>query len=459
MVFSRILVANRSAVACRIIRACHALGIQAAVIFSEADKSAPHVAMADDAYFVGPPPAAQSYLNVDRILQIAHQSGAEAVHPGYGFMAENATFARRCHDEGLAFIGPSPEAIAAMGQKTAARRVMSAAGVQVVPGSNGAVPVDVDPLPIAEAVGFPVLVKASGGGGGIGMKVARSPERLAVAVRDARALAQRSFGDGTIYIERLVERPRHVEVQIFGDAFGNLVHLFERECSVQRRYQKVIEEAPSPAVDATLRNALTTAAVRAGQAVRYVNAGTVECLLGANRDFYFLEMNTRLQVEHGITEAITGLDIVQTQIKVAAGEALPWAQEEIRVKGHAIECRVYAEDPSSFAPSPGRIVGYREPSGAGVRVDSGMTEGGEMTVFYDPLIAKVITWGEDRPQAIARMVSALQGFVIEGVKTNIPLHLRVLQDPSFGDGVYDTGIVGRLGAQPKAIVPTVARGA
>jgi acetyl-CoA carboxylase biotin carboxylase subunit len=442
--FSTVLVANRGEIACRVIRACRSLGIRTAAVYSEADKHAPHVGLAETAYLLGPSPAAQSYLNQEAVLGAALAAGADAIHPGYGFLSENAAFATRCAERGLVFIGPPPDAISKMGEKITARQLASDAGVPVVPGTSHAV-ADDGALPAAAEIGYPLLVKASAGGGGIGMGVARDASELEATVRTARSRAQRAFGNDGIFFERFLHRPRHVEVQVFGDWQGNLVHLFERECSVQRRYQKVVEEAPSPAVDPPLREALTCAALNLTRAVGYANAGTVECMLDEDRAFYFLEMNTRLQVEHAITEAITGCNLVTAQLRVAMGEPLGWQQAGIQMRGHAIECRIYAENPETFLPSPGRITHYLEPDVPDVRVDSGVAEGSEVTVFYDPLLAKVIAWGEDRPTAIDRMLQALQAFEIEGPLTNIPLHLRVLRHPAFKSGEYDTSLLATLG--------------
>jgi acetyl/propionyl-CoA carboxylase alpha subunit len=415
--------------------------MRAVAVYSEADHTAPHVALADAAHCLGPAPAQHSYLNAERILEVAALERVDAVHPGYGFLSENAHFARQCAARGFTFVGPGPDVIEAMGRKVDARRFAALAGMPTLPGTDRPLAADVDPVEVAERLGFPILVKANAGGGGIGMGVINNAAGVAAAVRTARARAERSFGDSSIFFERLLSQPRHVEVQVFGDQQGAVVHMFERDCSVQRRYQKVIEEAPSPAVDSALRKALTDASVRVAVAARYVNAGTVECLLDQQGQFYFLEMNTRLQVEHAITEAITGRDLVQTQLRVASGEPLPWRQSELAATGHAVECRVYAEDPDRHLPSPGRITHYREPSAPHVRVDSGVACGSEVSVHYDPLLAKVITWAESRPAAIARMLDALEAYEIVGVTTNIPLHLRVLRSAPFEAGSYDTNLL------------------
>jgi acetyl-CoA carboxylase biotin carboxylase subunit len=440
--FSTVLVANRGEIACRVIRACRALGIRAVAVYSEADRDAPHVRMADAAFLLGPPPALQSYLNQDRVLAAAHEAGADAIHPGYGFLSENAEFAQRCSEDGLVFVGPSASAIATMGDKLAARRLASACGVPIVPGTSAAV-ADAEAARLAAEIGYPIMVKASAGGGGIGMNVVNDAAGLAAALRTARSRAARAFASADVYLERYIPRARHVEVQVFADCLGTREHLFERECSVQRRYQKVIEEAPSPLLDRGLRERMTASALELARAVDYANAGTVECVVDPlSREFYFLEMNTRLQVEHPVTEAITGCDLVQAQLRVAAGEPMPWKQADLSARGHAIECRIYAEDPVSMLPSPGRVTRYVEPTG--VRVDSGIDVGSEVMVYYDPLLAKVIAWGESRPQAISRMIDALEAFEIDGVRTNIPLHLRVLRDDAFVSGDYDTSLLQRL---------------
>jgi acetyl-CoA carboxylase, biotin carboxylase subunit len=441
MHFDKVLIANRGEIACRVIRACRQLGIKTVAVYSEADAAAPHVKLADTAVLIGPPPAIQSYLNQDAVFEAARATHVDAIHPGYGFLSENAGFAERCAERGLVFVGPPPSAISSMGDKINSRRLAVEAGMPVVPGTPDAVAGDADPRAVAAGIGYPLLVKASAGGGGIGMTIARDEAQLEAAVRTSRSRAGRAFGDDAVFFERFVDQPRHVEVQLFGDQAGALVHLFERECSVQRRYQKVIEEAPSPAVSPTLRARLTDAALNVARRVGYTNAGTIECMVDAERNFYFLEMNTRLQVEHPITEAITGRDLVQAQLKVAMGEPLPWQQSEIELRGHAIECRVYAEHPETFMPSPGHISRYVEPGLPDVRVDSGVAEGSDVTVFYDPLLAKVIAWGETRPLAIERMFEALSAFEIEGVRTNIPLHLRVLRHAGFHSGEYDTSVL------------------
>ncbi|MDR7544933.1 MAG: acetyl-CoA carboxylase biotin carboxylase subunit [Armatimonadota bacterium] len=449
--FSRVLVANRGEIARRIIRACRALGVETVAVFSDADADAPHVREADRAVRVGPPPAVRSYLHTDAILRAACETGCDAIHPGYGFLAEQAEFARRCVAAGVVFIGPPAEVIAAMGDKVRARRLMHQAGIPVVPGSLDYLPDDTErAVEAAAAVGFPVLIKAAGGGGGIGMVRVADLRELPAALEVAARRARQTFGNASLYVERLLDRPRHVEVQLLGDRYGRLVHLYERECSIQRRHQKILEESPSPALDEVTRATLTAAALRAGQAVGYHSAGTVEFLLDHDGRFYFLEMNTRIQVEHPVTEMRTGVDLVQLQIRLAAGEPLALAQEDIQPRGHALQCRVCAEDPVTFYPSPGSITGYQEPSGPHVRVDSGVELGTSVTPYYDSLLAKVVVWAPDRPAAIARMTQALRGYRIEGVLTNIPVHLRVLAHPEFAAGRYHTEFLASTAARSPA---------
>jgi acetyl-CoA carboxylase biotin carboxylase subunit len=442
---ARLLIANRGEIAVRIARACRELGIESVAVYSEADRSAAHVAAADRAVPIGPAPVESSYLSSASILEAARSSGADAVHPGYGFLSENADFARACERTGLVFVGPTSSAIALTGSKLEARRTVEGAGVPVVPGE---VPPDQTDDGLRKAIdrlGLPALVKASAGGGGRGMRLVGIGDEIVTAVQSARREALAAFGDGTLYVERLLTRAHHVEVQVFGDAHGEVVHLFERDCSLQRRHQKVIEESPSPVLTEALRERLTTAAVCAARAVGYRNAGTVEFLVDerdtahAGRAFYFLEMNTRLQVEHPITEAVAGLDLVRAQLLVASGEPLPWRQRDLTQRGHAVEARVYAEDPQKgFLPQSGRLLVYREPAGPGLRVDSGVREGDLVSPFYDPLLAKVIAAAETRPLAIARLVAALRQYVILGVRTNIPVLLRVLEHPDFLSGTATT---------------------
>jgi len=455
-----VLVANRGEVALRILRACGELGIDTIAVYSDADAGAPHVLAAGRAVRIGPSPPAESYLAGDRIIDAARATGADAIHPGYGFLAENAAFASACQDAGLIFIGPPPAAIAAMGSKISARSLMEGAGVPVVPGETPADQSDAAIAAAARRAGFPLLVKASAGGGGKGMRLVRGEADLAGAVSGARHEAKTAFGDGTLYVERLVSKPRHVEIQVFADAHGHAVHLFERDCSTQRRHQKVIEESPSPVLTPGLRARMGGAAVAAARAVGYRNAGTVEFLLegaGEKARFYFLEMNTRLQVEHPVTEAVAGVDLVHAQLRVAAGDALPWTQADLRQRGHAIECRVYAEDPSAgYLPQAGRILLYRPPERPGIRVDAGVVEGSDVSVHYDPMMAKVIAHAETRDAAIDRMRAALAEFRILGLPTNIPFLLAVLDSPAFRAGRVDTAFLDEAGSGLAAPVPLPA---
>jgi acetyl-CoA carboxylase biotin carboxylase subunit len=449
--FKKILIANRGEIAVRILRACRELGIATVAVFSEADRASLHVRYADEAYLIGPTPARESYLDLNRILEVAQASGAEAIHPGYGFLAEREEFARRCEAAAVAFIGPPSQAIRALGTKTAARQLATRIGVPVVPGVVEEL-TDAGAEAAAMQLGLPVAIKAVAGGGGKGMRVVQTPADLASAIRAARSEAESSFGTPAIYVEKFLQAPRHIEVQILADRSGHTVSLGERESSVQRRYQKVIEEAPSPIVDPEFRARMGEAAVRLAQAAGYVNAGTMEFLVDADRRFYFLEANTRLQVEHPVTEMVTGLDLVKTQIRLAAGEPLALWEEEFSIRGAAIECRIYAEDPfQGFVPSPGRIIGLREPGGPGVRVDSGVYEGYEVLPHYDSLIAKVITWGRDRGEAVERMRRALREYRIQGIKTTIPFHQQVMADAAFLKGdVNTTYIDGRFPDRPHA---------
>jgi acetyl-CoA carboxylase biotin carboxylase subunit len=440
--FQKVLIANRGEIAVRVIRACRELGIRTVAVFSEADREALHVRLADEAYPIGPAPSRESYLVVERILDVAQRSGAEAIHPGYGFLSERAHFARACREAGIVFIGPSPEAIEAMGDKVAARELMIRAGVPVVPGSDGTLDSEEAIVEAARRLGFPVMLKAAAGGGGKGMRLVASEKELAAAARAARSEAKSSFGDDRIYVERFVEKPRHVEVQVLGDAYGNVVHLYERECSIQRRHQKVIEESPSPLLDPRTREEMGRVAVQAAKAVNYVGAGTVEFLVDARRSFYFLEMNTRIQVEHPVTEWVTGIDLVRMQIEIAAGRPIPFRQEDIRQNGWAIECRIYAEDPDhGFFPSPGRIETLRTPGGLGVRDDSGVYEGFEVGTHYDPMISKLVAWGASREEAIARMERALSEYVVHGPTTNVEFHRWCLRHPRFRAGDFDTSFI------------------
>jgi 3-methylcrotonyl-CoA carboxylase alpha subunit len=452
-VIRRLLIANRGEIAVRIVRACRELGIETVAVYSDADATALHASAADRAVHIGPPPAIESYLSIDKIVAAARSSGADAVHPGYGFLSENPELAAACAEAGLVFVGPTADVMAQMGSKIAARRLMTAAGVPVVPGDTPDDQSDEGLQRAIERVGLPVLVKASAGGGGKGMREVTGVADALHAVQAARREAAAAFGDGTLYVERLVQRPRHVEVQVFGDHHDRVVHLFERECSTQRRHQKVIEESPSPALTPRLREEMTTAALRAASAVGYRNAGTVEFLLdettgkGDAASFYFLEMNTRLQVEHPVTESVTGLDLVRAQLVVASGEPLPWSQHDIVSRGHAIEVRVYAEDPAhDFLPQAGRIALYRAPHIPGVRIDSGVAEGSEVPVHYDPLLAKVIAYAESRELARVRLVAALRAFPVLGIKTNVPYLLGILEHPRFRAGTIDTGFLDAEGA-------------
>src|SRR5574337_196978 len=436
--FNKILIANRGEIAVRVIRACREMGIGTVAVYSEADRAALHVRLADEAYLIGPAPSPQSYLKIDRIIETAKMAGAKAIHPGYGFLSENAEFAGRCEEEGLVFIGPSSHAIRAVGGKTSGRSLASKVGVPVVPGTIRDL-TDGEVLQAVREIGLPVVIKTSAGGGGKGMRIVSTEAMLGSALRATRSEASSAFGNAAIYVERYLGAARHIEMQIMADRRGNVVYLGERECSLQRRHQKVIEEAPSPFVDADLRRRMGEAAVKLAKAVDYTNAGTMEFLVDPSKNFYFLEMNTRLQVEHPVTEMVTGLDLVKEQIRIAAGQPLSVRQDEIQLHGHAIECRIYAEDPfNSFMPSPGRIQVLRTPTGPGVRIDSGIYEGCEVPLYYDPIVAKVIAWGRDRDEAIRRMRRALDEYAILGVKTSIPLHHRILDDPQFQAGAIHT---------------------
>nr|MBO2495832.1 acetyl-CoA carboxylase biotin carboxylase subunit [Bacillota bacterium] len=433
--FKKVLIANRGEIAVRVIRACRELGIATAAVYSQADQDSLHVKLADEAYCIGPAPSRDSYLNMTNLISTATLIGADAVHPGYGFLAENADFAELCAACGITFIGPHPDAISKMGDKTTARETMKRAGVPVVPGTEGVIE-DLDAaLETAASIGYPVMVKATAGGGGKGMRVVHSEDELRRTIRMAQQEAEANFGNPGVYLEKYLSRPRHVEIQILADQHGNVIHLGERDCSIQRRYQKLIEEAPSPALTPELRERMGQAAVAAAKAVNYSGAGTVEFLLDRDGNFYFMEMNTRIQVEHPVTEWITGVDLVKEQIRVAAGEPLSIRQEDVKLDGWAIECRINAEDPDrNFMPSPGTIQFYLPPGGAGVRVDSAAYSGYRIPPYYDSMIAKLIVWGKDRDEAIRRMVRALSEFAIEGVKTTIPFHLKLLNHPKFLEG-------------------------
>jgi acetyl-CoA carboxylase biotin carboxylase subunit len=449
-VFKKILIANRGEIAVRVIRASREMGIATVAVYSEVDRAALHVRKADEAYCIGPAPAAESYLRGDKILDVARRSGAEAIHPGYGFLSENAKFAQACMDAGVKFIGPAPASMEMMGSKTRARQEMEKAGVPFVPGTSRGLQSPEEGEQVAERIGYPVMLKAAAGGGGKGMRLVHSRAELRAALESAQSEAQRSFGDSEVYIEKAILNPRHIEMQVLADEHGNTVWLGERECSIQRRHQKVLEEAPSPVVDEDMRRRMGEVAVRVARAARYTNAGTIEFLVDAQKNFYFLEMNTRLQVEHPVTELVTGLDLVHLQIRIAAGEKLPFTQDEIHIRGHAIECRIYAEDPdNNYFPSPGKITVLMSPSGPGIRQDSGMYEGWTVPLDYDPLLAKLVGYGSDREQAAMHLRRALQEYFVGGIKTNLSLFQRILQDADFQAGALDTGYLDRLLAKKR----------
>ncbi|AUS08534.1 acetyl-CoA carboxylase biotin carboxylase subunit [Laceyella sacchari] len=435
--FKKILIANRGEIAVRIIRACRELGISTVAVYSEADRDALHVTLADEAYCIGPAAARDSYLNMTNLLSTATLVGADAIHPGYGFLAENADFAELCMACNITFIGPSPEAIVKMGDKTTARETMKVAGVPTVPGTEGVIDDLEEAAKTAAEIGYPVIVKATAGGGGKGMRVVYNEEELTRAITLAQKEAEANFGNSGVYLEKFLVEPRHIEIQVLADNYGNVIHLGERDCSIQRRYQKLIEEAPSPALSEDLRSRMGEAAVKAAESVQYSGAGTVEFLLDKDGNFYFMEMNTRIQVEHPVTELITGIDLVKEQIRIAAGEKLKWKQEDIRFDGWSIECRINAERPDkNFMPSPGKIQFYLPPGGNGVRIDSACYQGYQISPFYDSMVAKLIVWGKDRQEAIERMNRALKEFAIDGVHTTIPFHLKVLNHPNFVSGDF-----------------------
>ncbi len=444
--FRKILIANRGEIAVRIIRACRDLNISPVAVYSEPDAGALHVRMADEAYCVGAAASAESYLKIEKIIEVAKQARAEAIHPGYGFLAENADFARAVKATSLTFIGPTPEAMEVMGSKTSARRAAIAAGAPVVPGTTEALKGFDEARELAAQFGYPIMLKAAAGGGGKGMRQVLSEAELRSSLEAAQSEAQSAFGDSEVYLEKVVEKPRHIEIQIFGDTRGNYVHLGERECSIQRRHQKVIEECPSPINSPELRQRMGEAAIKIARAVDYVGAGTVEFLFSdVTRDFYFLEMNTRLQVEHPVTELVTGFDLVREQINVAAGAPLSFKQEDVRWHGHAIECRVYAEDPdNNFFPSPGRITFLRVPNGPGIRDDSGVTAGDEVSIHYDPMISKLAAWGRTREEAIDRMRRALDEYAVGGIKTTLSFFREIVRDKEFIDAKLDTGFIPRF---------------
>ena len=445
--FHRILIANRGEIALRIIRAARELGIETVAVHSTADVNSLHVKFADQSLCIGPPQSKESYLNIPAILSAAEVSGADAIHPGYGFLSENAEFAEMVQHSGLGWIGPRPEMIRMMGNKIRAKEAMKEAGLPQLPGSEGVVHEERELIRLAEKIGFPVILKAASGGGGRGMKIVREKEQLGPQYRTATAEALAAFGNGDMYVERYVERPRHIEIQIVADERGNIVHFGERECSVQRRHQKMLEESPSPALNEKLRERMGRVAVEAMKRVKYNNVGTIEFLLDERADFYFMEMNTRIQVEHPVTEAVTGIDLLKEQIRLASGEDLGRTQKSIQLKGHSIECRINAEDPITFAPSPGLITAYHQPGGLGVRVDSLAYEQYKVLPFYDSMVAKLIVEADSRPAAIMRMRGALQEYIVEGIKTNIPFHKKLLTYDAFVQGRYDTRLVEKLLAE------------
>jgi acetyl-CoA carboxylase, biotin carboxylase subunit len=432
-----------------VIRACRELGIASVAVYSDVDRASLHVRKADEAYPIGPAPASESYLRMDKILDVARRSGSEAIHPGYGFLSENPKFAQACVDSGIKFIGPTAQSMEMMGSKTRARQHMEKAGVPFVPGTARGLTSPEEAEQVAERVGYPIMLKAAAGGGGKGMRLVRSREELRSALESARSEAQRSFGDDEVYIEKAIINPRHIEMQVFADEHGNTVWLGERECSIQRRHQKVLEESPSPIVDPDMRRRMGEIAIKVAEAANYTNAGTVEFLLDQQKNFYFLEMNTRLQVEHPVTELTTGLDLVHLQVRIASGEKLPFRQDDLSIRGHAIECRIYAEDPdNNYFPSPGKITLLLAPSGPGIRRDSGMYEGWNVPMDYDPLLAKLIGYGTDREQSIQRLQRALYEYFVTGIKTNISLFQRILREEDFQAGKLDTGFLDRMLAKP-----------
>lgn len=438
----KILVANRGEIAVRIMRSCREMGISSVAVFSEADRTSMHVRYADEAYCIGPSPSNESYLKMDTILEVAIKTKADAIHPGYGFLSENAEFATKVLEAGIKFIGPSPYAISAMGDKMTARELMQSSGVPVVPGTKNPISSTQELYAVAKEIGYPIMIKASAGGGGKGMRLVKTESELLSSFNMAKSEALSSFGNDTVYIEKYIESPHHIEFQILADQHGNTIHLFERECSVQRRHQKVVEETPSPHMTPELRHKMGQYAVKAAQSVNYVGAGTIEFLVNDQRNFYFLEMNTRLQVEHPITERVTGVDIVKEQIKIADGEKLTYTQDEVVMHGHSIECRIYAEDPqNNFMPNPGVIKHITEPLGLGVRTDGYVYKGYEIPIFYDPMISKLIIWAKTRDEAIARMKRALYEYKITGVKTSIPFLEKIMDTPDFKSGKYDTHFI------------------
>ncbi|BDU75458.1 acetyl-CoA carboxylase biotin carboxylase subunit [Mesoterricola sediminis] len=443
--FKKILIANRGEITIRVIRACKELGVPTVAVYSEADRAALHVRAADEAYCIGPAPSRDSYLRGDRILEVAQAAGADAIHPGYGFLSENAAFAEACAAAGITFIGPNPRAIRVMGNKTTSRVAVHEMGVPLVPGMRENLQSEAEAVAWARKIGYPIMMKAAAGGGGKGLRMILREEDLLPAYRTAKSESLAAFGDDAVYMERYIENPRHIEIQVLGDRHGNIIYCPERECSIQRRHQKVIEEAPSPIVDAEMRRAMGEAAVRAARAVDYDSAGTVEFIVsGKSREFFFLEMNTRLQVEHPITEMITGIDLCKEMIRSAAGYVLPFRQEDVPCHGHALECRIYAEDPDNrFLPTPGRIIGLRVPGGPWVRDESGMYEGLDVPIHYDPMLSKLVVWGSTRERMVTRMLRALSEYKVKGIKTTIPFHARVLRNPKFLEGDIDTNFIDR----------------
>lgn len=437
--FKKILIANRGEIAVRIIRACHEMGIKVVAIYSETDKDAMHVKLSDEAYCIGKTAVKDTYLNVQNILSVAIHTKAEAIHPGYGFLSENTDFAKMCEEFGITFIGPNPDIVSKMGDKSNAKDTMKSAGVPTVPGSDGEIEQVEEAIEIAKNIGYPVIVKASAGGGGKGMRVVNSEDELISSIETAQKEAQNFFGNPRVYIEKYLEYTRHVEIQLVGDNYGNVVHLGERDCSIQRRHQKLVEESPSPALNEELRNAMGNAAVKVAKAIKYNSVGTVEFLLAEDNNFYFMEMNTRIQVEHGVSEMITGIDLLKEQIAIAAGEKLSFAQEQVKINGCAIECRINAEDPAmNFIPTPGKINNYIAPGGIGIRVDSAVYTGYTIPPYYDSMVSKVIAFGRTREEAISRMKRALDEFVIEGVKTTIPFHKKLMDNETFRKGNFNT---------------------
>jgi acetyl-CoA carboxylase, biotin carboxylase subunit len=438
----KVLIANRGEIAVRIMRSCREMGIRSVAVYSDADRKAMHVMYADEAYHIGPSPSAESYLNIDNIIQAAKVSRSDAIHPGYGFLSENASFSERCQQEGIIFIGPGPYAIQKMGDKITARSTMHAAGVPIVPGTPAGLTSDIQALEYIKKIGLPVMIKASAGGGGKGMRLVKNEKEIKNAIRSAKSEAKTAFGDDSVFIEKYIESPHHIEYQILADTHGNVIHLFERECSVQRRHQKIIEETPSPILTQEKRREMGEHAIAAAKAVNYVGAGTIEFIVDNQLNYYFLEMNTRLQVEHPITERVVGVDLVKEQIRIANGEALSYHQDELRQNGHAIECRVYAEDPqNNFMPAPGKVTHITIPYGVGVRVDGYIYEGFDIPIYYDPLIAKLIVWGRDRSDAIERSRRALQEFKVAGIKNNLKFLERILDSKPFIEGNYTTHLI------------------